>query len=198
MGRVERIDKFVEARLSSLDDWDLNFKALKKKRKDSERIPDTQRVGCFNVSLVPLKTIIEDHIHRLTEALLTSLRNSALADLQTVDAYINTSMQRLTNLPNSPETMGQAKKDWKVISDQKSEMARVKKQVEEKNTLLKQTAGIQPLDLRQLNPRWETFVDALAAFDNLLKDKRDQLIANVERQIKGLCCYPHHTRSVPC
>ena len=56
-----------------------NFKAIKAKRKEVEKLPHFERVGCISMSLAPFKAAVEDHLQRLTDALLLGMRRTALA-----------------------------------------------------------------------------------------------------------------------
>jgi dynein heavy chain 2, cytosolic len=186
LGSVD-IDDFVEKRLVDVGDWKANFKALKSRRKDFERLDDKTRVGCFLVSFVSFKTVVEDHMHRLSDALLVSLRKSALTDLRTLDEFLRTATSRLQTRPRTVEEMTGAKREAKSIGEQKTEMRRVRDRVAAKNDLLREmTAGaIEPLDLSGLKPRWDTFTDLLTVFDDMLNEQKATLVQDIERKIKG-------------
>lgn len=62
IGQVPDLDAFVEANVTTVADWDANFKMLKVKRRDSEKLPDFQKVDCVNVSLAPFKSSVEDQL----------------------------------------------------------------------------------------------------------------------------------------
>ncbi len=62
IGQVADLDAFVEANVTTVADWDANFKMLKVKRRDSEKLPDFQKVDCVTVSLVPFKSSVEDQM----------------------------------------------------------------------------------------------------------------------------------------
>ena len=54
LGTVD-LQEFVESRLKETAEWKANFAALKKKRKESERLPDSVKVGCFTISFASFK-----------------------------------------------------------------------------------------------------------------------------------------------
>ena len=62
IGQIADFDAFVEANVTSVGDWDANFKMLKVKRRDSEKLPDFQKVDCVSVSLAPFKAAVEDQL----------------------------------------------------------------------------------------------------------------------------------------
>jgi dynein heavy chain 2 len=72
------LDEFLDANLREVEQWEANFKTLKKRRKDAERLPDSQRIGIFVVSFIPFKNAVEDQMSRFSDALMTSLRKSTV------------------------------------------------------------------------------------------------------------------------
>lgn len=182
LGQID-LDEFVESRLSEVAEWEYNFKMLKKKRKEVERLPDQKKVGCFTVSLVPFKSAVDDILQRYSDALMLSLRKSAGKNVAEVDEYLSHAMEHLNARPNSVEEMGNAKKQWRAISDNKSSIQRVIQMIKKKNTLLKQMVNVT-LDISSLKPRWESFLVALEAFNDMLEDQRDNLKNDIEKRIK--------------
>ena len=53
------LEAYVESNVTAVADWDINFKMLKMRRKEAERLPDFTKVDCINVSMVPFKAAIE-------------------------------------------------------------------------------------------------------------------------------------------
>eukprot|EP00971_Amphidinium_carterae_P089127 1763992-Amphidinium_carterae.1 len=45
--------------LTEVSQWDLNFKAIKAKRKEMDNIKDSIKVDCINISTVVMKNVIE-------------------------------------------------------------------------------------------------------------------------------------------
>ncbi len=183
------IEEFVDARLVDVGDWKTNFKALKQRRKEAEKIPDTQKIGCFTVSLTPFKSTVDDHLHKLSDALLLSLRKSAQADLRVVDEFLKMATNRLQTRPRTVEEMAAAKKEAKTIGESKNEMRRVRDRVALKNDLLREmmVGAVEALDLTSIKTRWDTFTDLLQVFDEMLNEQRTTLVQDIEKKIKGNC-----------
>ena len=76
-------------------------------------------VGCCNV-FFPVNAC--PRVQRLSDSLVVSLRTALVGNLKTVETYVESSMQRLTQRPTSVEDIGRAKKEWKEISDSKATM----------------------------------------------------------------------------
>lgn len=182
LGTVD-IDEFVQSRLTEVPEWEANFKALKKKRKDTERIPDSMKVGCFNVSFIPFKNALDELIERFSDALLLSLNKSAADNLNEVEEYLATSMKALSTKPTNLEEMGTAKTEWKAISAKRKEIQRIMTETQKKNMLLKQMAAT-PLDTVSIKPKWKDFVDSLEAFHDMLEEQREALKTGISDRVK--------------
>ena len=66
------------------------------------------KVDCIRVSTTPIKAIIDDHIQRLFDALLSSLRRSIQTDITEIDTYLTTAMETLSQRPQTIEEIGEA------------------------------------------------------------------------------------------
>jgi hypothetical protein len=62
LGQVADMDAFVETNVTTVADWDANFKMLKLRRRESEKLPDFQKVDCITVSFAPFKAAVEDQM----------------------------------------------------------------------------------------------------------------------------------------
>jgi dynein heavy chain 2 len=85
------VDALIEQTVSTSEQYEVNFKMLRAKRKDAEKIPDVVRVDCFNVSLGALKQTIEEQLQQLGDSLLITLRRGILNDFKDVDTFLTSS-----------------------------------------------------------------------------------------------------------
>ena len=83
----ERLQELVED-LSEPKEWEMNFKAIKQKRKEMDKIPDTMKIDCFTISTVILKSVIEDQLDRLMDALIISLKRRASDEAKQVMLFL--------------------------------------------------------------------------------------------------------------
>ena len=181
LGLVD-VEEVIEQRLKVVGDWELNFKALKQRRKDSERIPDSVRVGCFSLSLVSFKTALDDVMHRFSDALLLSLRQSTASSQQRVDEYLKESMQRLAQLPSSMAEMDEAKRGHEDIIAAKPAMQALVQEMQEKDALLRAMTSIVSVDLTAIRARWDEFITHTEAYNDYLVDQKEKLRDDVQRQ----------------
>ncbi|CAM9821025.1 unnamed protein product, partial [Laminaria digitata] len=100
LGQVD-LDSFVDAHVDTAASFEDNFKAVKAKRREAEKLPETFKVDCITVSLFPFKASIEDQLQRLADALTLSLRNSVLSNFKAIDTFLEDSMDKLGRRPRT-------------------------------------------------------------------------------------------------
>lgn len=76
-------------------------------------------MDCITVSTAPVKSTIDDHIQRLFDALLNSLRRSIVNDTQTIDSFLTSGMDALSTRPQSVEEIGEANAKHTELAAQK-------------------------------------------------------------------------------
>ncbi|TPP62130.1 Cytoplasmic dynein 2 heavy chain 1 isoform 1 [Fasciola gigantica] len=82
------LDELVDSHCRELIDFERNFKGLKTRGRDAEKLPNEIRIDCITVNCVPIKMSIEGLLQNLFEALQTCLRRSIQGDLVAADAFL--------------------------------------------------------------------------------------------------------------
>lgn len=192
LGKVD-LDAYVTANVTDVNDWDVNFKMLKQKRKDSEKIPDVYRVDCITVSAIPLKATIDEQLQRLSDVLLMSLRAALTERLKTVETYLHDGMERLMERPGSIQEIGEAKKGWKELNERKTEMKIETRACDGQKRLLMSvvssgagiTEAITDITTRmaRLPDAWENFELTMEAFNMMVEEQRDEVKGRVEGEV---------------
>lgn len=66
------------------------------------------KVDCITVNTNPVKAVIDDHIQRLFDALLNSLRKAIAFEVNSIDVFLKEAMETLSKRPQSVEEIGEA------------------------------------------------------------------------------------------
>ena len=74
------------------------------------------------MSTVPVKSVIDDHIQRLFDALLTSLRKAINAEVSSIDTFLEGAMETLSNRPQTVEEIGDANAKHSEYAKQRKEV----------------------------------------------------------------------------
>lgn len=195
LGLVD-IDQYVEHNVTRPDEYVANFKALRVKRKDIDRLPDVEKVDCCSVSLTPFKAFLEDLLQKVGDALLVSLRRGLLGEFKEVDQFLEASNERLSSRPHSVEEIGNAKKYWKEIDSKKDSMKALSRACVEKKKLLLQYAPGTAVDVSEVTSRmanldgeggrWDDFDIMLEAFNDMVEEQKEALKGSLEEDVVNL------------
>ncbi|CAH1776602.1 unnamed protein product [Owenia fusiformis] len=179
------LDEYVESQLHSLQDWERNFKALKARGRDAEKLPSQIKVDCITVSCNPVKAVVDDHIQRLFDSLLNALRKSITTDLGAIDTFLNGAMETLSARPQTVEEIGEANAKHQEFGKTKSEVQPLFEKAETKNKLLRSVAGGGVDTLTTLRGRWDKFELMMESHQLMVKEQVDVMKSNVQSRVKA-------------
>lgn len=108
LGYIPDMDDFVDKELKNIGDWERELKALKVRGRNAEKLKSEYKVDCIRVSTIPVKLVIEEHITRLFDALLSSLRRSISKEVESIDTFLTEAIDTLSVRPQTVEEIGEA------------------------------------------------------------------------------------------
>ncbi|GFR50179.1 hypothetical protein Agub_g12346, partial [Astrephomene gubernaculifera] len=189
LGTVD-LDEFVDANLVEVSDWELNFRMLKAASRDAEKLPNEVRIECYKVSLAPVKGSIDEHMKKLQEALVASLRRKTIAEKDQIEDFMKNGRELFTRQANTVEDIGNAGQEAKALTTKLVEVQDARRRIDEKNKLLRQMAGggrdaaFAVVDLTEVNNSWDAFTNQLQQFDAHLEEQKNQLAVQIARQLE--------------
>ncbi|XP_052794024.1 cytoplasmic dynein 2 heavy chain 1-like isoform X3 [Mya arenaria] len=178
------LEEFIEAHLKEQADWEKNFKALKIRGRDAEKLPNQVKINCITVNTMPVKAVIDDHIQRLFDALLNSLRKAITKEVTDIDTFLNTSMEVLSKRPQSTEEIGEANTKHAEFAKARREIKPLFDKAESKNKLLRSVAGGGVDSINNLLARWDKFELMMESHQLMVKEQVDTLKKNVSSRVK--------------
>ena len=201
------LDDLVDACATEAADFEANFKVLKAKRKEVEKLPATEKVDCITVNLArtfpqltpllplqvdcitvnlaPFKAAVDDQQQRLTDALLYGMRRLSDTKKAEVDDFIAASMETLSRRPQSVDEIGTAKKEWREIVQNKEGVKGTLKKLEE---LGRQMRGVSKhgIELGPIMSKWEELELTLDAFNERVEEQMSHLRGQMDGRVKEL------------
>jgi dynein heavy chain 2 len=190
--------EYILANIKSSDDYVANFKEIKARKKEIDKITDIEKIDCVAVSLVPLKAYLDEILSRYNSSLVLSLRNTIISDYETVDKYLLDANEKLLTRPRNVKDVSIAKKFWKEIDNIKDDMRSLSKLVIDKKKLLSQYStgtGIATADVIVMvktlegegeGSRWYEFDISLEAFNDMIEEQKELLKSTLEEEIVNL------------
>ncbi|XP_062329494.1 dynein cytoplasmic 2 heavy chain 1 [Osmerus eperlanus] len=184
LGQVD-IEALVEKHLHSVQDWERNFKALKARGKESERLPSVEKVDCITVNCEPVKAVIDDLIQSLFDALLMSLRKSIQGHTQDIDSFVSEAMEALSTRPESIQEIGEANARHSLVQARKPDILPLFQAAEEKNRLLRAVAGGGLDSLSTLKARWDKLELVMESHQLMIREQVEVMRSNAESRIQA-------------
>ncbi|XP_012944204.1 cytoplasmic dynein 2 heavy chain 1 [Aplysia californica] len=184
LGAID-LDQFVQDNLVQISDWEKNFRALKARGRDAEKLPSQIKVDCITVNTTPVKAVIDDHIQRLFDALLNSLRKSINRDVSDIDTFVSSAMDTLSQRPQTVEEIGEANAKHTEFGATKKTVKPLFEKAESKNKLLRSVAGGGVDSLTQLQSRWDKFEIMMESHQLMVKEQVEVMKSNVQSRVKA-------------
>lgn len=193
VGSVHDLDQFVASCVVEVVAWEAAFNLLKAKGRDAEKIPQIIHLSAtLHVSTTSLKATIDDHLQRLFDALVQSLRRSALSYIKTIDEFIERGVELLSMKPQSVEEMAAANTNHSLLMGQKIAVEADFDKASMRQRLLKRVIGggdkrvadndaAASVDLNALQMRWNKFELLLESHQLMIRDQ----VAVLKRAIDG-------------
>ena len=110
LGSID-LQQHIEQHFDSVQDWVDNFEMLRQKRRELKKLPDSTKVDCVTVNLVPFKSGIDSLFRQLQDALVDTLEDSIERDSEIVRDFIQKGLEKLNSNPQSVEEIEQMHND---------------------------------------------------------------------------------------
>eukprot|EP01105_Mastigella_eilhardi_P022238 TRINITY_DN5471_c0_g1_i1.p1 TRINITY_DN5471_c0_g1~~TRINITY_DN5471_c0_g1_i1.p1 ORF type:complete len:3987 (-),score=1077.90 TRINITY_DN5471_c0_g1_i1:1263-13184(-) len=184
LGSVD-VAQMVQQHIQEPEDWEFNFRMLKTRGRQIEKLPNEKQIGCINVSFGPVKSTVEVHLQRLSDALMGSLTSSIQVVLQEVDQFLNQSLAQLGEAPSSSEKIAEANMLCSKIRDACAEVERTLKKAERKNKILRSVSGTG-IDMAAVAEKWALLEDTLDGHKQMIEKRVKILREEVDKRILSL------------
>ena len=184
LGRVN-IENLVEEKIKTIADFEHNFKTLRQKRKDIEKIPDSHKIHCFNISTTPLKSALEDHLQRLSDALILSLKTTIKSDAEVLSEFLKTAQTKLNQRPSTVEEITQAQKEILEVVFSKEKMQVTYESIQQKAKSLRQITGTSP-NLAGITDKWDGFLSSVDSFKEIIEQQREIVKKDIQKRAEEL------------
>ena len=186
------LHSYMEVNVKTSEEYISNFKMLRVRRKDVDKLPDSEKIDCVSVSLVPFKSFLDDLLLRAGDVLLINLRRSLIEEFKEVDQYLESAAEKLNSKPRTVDEIGEAKKQWKEIDAKRGQMMSTSKNCVDKKKLLLQYAPGTAIDISEITSkmanldgeggRWDDFDIAMEAHNDIIEAQKEVLRGFLEEE----------------
>ncbi|XP_039269307.2 cytoplasmic dynein 2 heavy chain 1-like [Styela clava] len=187
IGQV-RVEELVKKHCNTYEEYEKNFRMVKLKGKEVEKLPTSFKVDCISVSATPVKTSIDDQLQRLFDALLDGLRETVTLTVKEIEAFVNDASESLNKMPQTVEEIGEAnEKHTKLRNDLPTMQAKYEK-AEKFNTLLRKMCGEGVGQaLASLRSKWDTLDVMMESHHEVIQGQIAVMKAGIETKVQVYC-----------
>ena len=101
------LETYIEENFTDVKDWENNYKMLRVKRKQLEKLNEYYKIdNFFNIRTEPFKKGIEDLFQKMNDVLKYTLKARIKIDMEEIDKFIDEGMKKLNARPQSVEEIG--------------------------------------------------------------------------------------------
>ncbi|CAF3644553.1 unnamed protein product [Adineta steineri] len=179
LGQVN-IEELVEKNLQDVEDWERNFRALKIRGQDAEKLPNEVRYDCFVVNINPLKLTIENQLRRLHDSMLNYLKRSIIRDANIIDTFVDQGFENLKDRPQTLDEISESYKKHEELNFKRKDILPLYQRLESKNKLLRSVAGSGHEQLIELQTKLDKFESMMDSHIEMINDQKDSLKKNIQ------------------
>ncbi|KAJ3270644.1 Cytoplasmic dynein 2 heavy chain 1 [Terramyces sp. JEL0728] len=181
LGSVD-LDSFLQENLTEISEYEMNFRQLKQKGKEAEQLPTSIQIDCISISTTPVKSTIDDHLQKLFDGLLNTLKATILEHLKIVEQFSTIAMDILLQRPQTMQEIGTANQVHQELSKNKLSIQTHFEQIELKNKLLKTVSG-NGVDYSLQKTKWNKLELMLESHELMIKEQVDLLRGKIDSRI---------------
>ncbi|VDD79211.1 unnamed protein product, partial [Mesocestoides corti] len=200
LGNVD-LEDLVDVQCREISDYESNFRALKRRGRAAEMLPNEIKIDCFTINCVFVKNSIEQLLQNLFDALVNCLRRSVQADYVAADTFLSGAVEKLSIRPQTVEEMAEAKDKHATLAKEQSRLADRLCCAEAKDKLLRDVVGAGVDSFAKTKAKWAKFQLMMESFKLMLNEQTGVLKANIESRVKAFeghlekfCARWHHLR----
>ncbi|CAH8494873.1 unnamed protein product [Schistosoma turkestanicum] len=173
------LDDFVDTHCRDLEDFEKNFKTLKIRSRDAEKLPTEIRIDCIVVNCLPVRMAINGLLQNLFDTLQNCLRRSIHGDLIAADGFLTDSLEKLSNRPQTIDELIEAKSQYNEYSKILNNLHEQIQCADKKNQLLCTISGNGVTTINTIKTKWEKFNTMMESFQFIMNEQLEILKSSV-------------------
>ncbi|VDO92169.1 unnamed protein product [Soboliphyme baturini] len=134
------LDQLIEEKFNAVLDWEYNFKLIKSKGRDVEKLPNEVKIGCLIVNTQPVKMSIEELLQRIYDTLVFTLRNSVQTNVQMINQFLTDAIKTLAIRPQTMEEIAVANQMHQTFVKKRKDLTLLLADVESRAKVLRTVA----------------------------------------------------------
>ncbi|CAK8696967.1 unnamed protein product [Clavelina lepadiformis] len=185
LGKVN-VEELVLTYCETYEDYEKNFKMVKLKGKEVEKLPTSEKVDCIMISTTPVKNAIDDQLQQLFDTLLESLRNRVSGYVQELTNFVSSATDSLQTMPQTIQEIGDANAKHTELKEAMPGQQSKYASAEKLDTLLRKMCGEGVGNaLSALRSKWDSFDILMESHQEVIKGQIAVMKAGVESRVES-------------
>uniref|UniRef100_H2ZEZ6 Cytoplasmic dynein 2 heavy chain 1 n=1 Tax=Ciona savignyi TaxID=51511 RepID=H2ZEZ6_CIOSA len=185
LGKVD-IEDLVANHCVTYEDYERNFKTVKLKGKEIEKLPASEKVDCLTVSTSPVKSAIDDQLQKLFDTLIESLRTRVTTDVQELSNFVATATDSLQTMPQTIQEIGLANAKHSELKEATPAQQVRYAGAEKLDSLLRKMCGEGVgASLSSLRSKWDSLDILMQSHQEVIRAQISVMKAGVESRVES-------------
>ena len=185
LGCIDNLQKFVETKMTAVEDYEYNFRTLRMRQADANKLPSEKRIDCIKVDATEVTTKIKGLLDDFHKALCKALIESARSDMEELQKWVDGSLEALDFQIQSADDMRKARKNFGDILEQFQKKKDLKSTMESKCRLITSQRESAP-DTAELMKSWDDLELRFGVHQDKMNEQHEQAKANMGETIKRI------------
>nr|XP_026693267.1 cytoplasmic dynein 2 heavy chain 1-like isoform X1 [Ciona intestinalis] len=183
LGKVD-IEELVATQCLTYEDYERNFKMVKLKGKEIEKLPMSEKVDCLTISTTPAKNAIDDQLQKLFETLIDSLRTRVTTDVQELTNFVSSATDSLQTMPQTIQEISLANSKHGELKDSMPGLQARYTGAERLDALLRKMCGEGVgSSLSSLRSKWDSLDILMESHQEVIRGQISVMKAGVESRV---------------
>ncbi|KPI88248.1 putative dynein heavy chain [Leptomonas seymouri] len=178
------LEQIVGKSLTEVQHWEQSVRLLKQKGKEINNEDLFIKCDCITLCTAAVKGAVEEHLVRLTDALKSTLKESAEQHLTSINDFLAKAATCLDSKLTKLHEIGEANLLYGELMEQRPAMEVEFYHFYNKNVLLQNMTASAGLDFTKTKDRWSTFMTRLDSHEKEVEEQLNRLKNTVGEAVK--------------
>ncbi|KAL3312411.1 Cytoplasmic dynein 2 heavy chain 1 [Cichlidogyrus casuarinus] len=169
---MSNMTELIKENCVQVADFEKNFKTLKMKGREVEKLPIEGQLDCFVINYYPVKRALDSLLSHISEALLDTLAESVSADLTIVESFIREATEKTSAKPQTTKELNEAREVERNLLKQLQQVKNHLSMAIDKDKLSETVSGCSHKNLKNVINKWSKIQIILEGFSSTLDEKR--------------------------
>jgi len=183
LGKVD-LEAIINNHCNLYVDFETNFRLVKLKGKEVEKLPVQEKIDCISISIIPCKSSIEDQLTKLFDLLVDRLRNTIHDDVTSLGDYVTMTTSVLQSTPSNIEEMSRIYLKYEELKESISKKQNSFDNCLKMDSLLRKMAGSGVgAIMTSFKAKWESMAMMIENYKDVMEAQKLSMKTALETRV---------------